>query len=220
MAEILQWILESIRAHGGWSVFVGVMIEQIIIPLPSPVIIMGAGAILIPAQEPWLAAFWDISLHIVLPGTLASTIGALLCYYLGRWGGKVFVDRFHNYLGFNWTDVLWMGQRISTSGAAATLFFMRAIPVVPLSLVSLVGGVLGLPLRTFLLWTFLGSIPRCYLLSFLGWQLGASAINWAAGVNKFESIVSVVLVGLVAGAVWYLRKRVRRQMGTQEPVPK
>ena len=41
--------MESMRAHGQLSVFIGVMIEQIIVPIPSPLIIMGAGAILIPA---------------------------------------------------------------------------------------------------------------------------------------------------------------------------
>ena len=42
--------MELMRAHGQLSVFVGVMIEQIIVPIPSPLIVMGAGAILIAPQ--------------------------------------------------------------------------------------------------------------------------------------------------------------------------
>ncbi len=47
ISEITQWIMELMRAHGQLAVFIGVMIEQIIVPIPSPLIIMGAGAILI-----------------------------------------------------------------------------------------------------------------------------------------------------------------------------
>ena len=47
MSEILNWIMESIRAYGAWSVFVGVIIESVIVPIPSPLIIMGAGFVLI-----------------------------------------------------------------------------------------------------------------------------------------------------------------------------
>ena len=39
--------MELMRTHGQLSVFIGVMIEQIIVPIPSPMIIMGAGAVLI-----------------------------------------------------------------------------------------------------------------------------------------------------------------------------
>ena len=50
ISEITQWIMELMRTHGQLSVFIGVMIEQIIVPIPSPLIIMGAGAILISAR--------------------------------------------------------------------------------------------------------------------------------------------------------------------------
>jgi len=43
ISEITQWIMESMRTHGQLAVFIGVMIEQIIVPIPSPLIIMGAG---------------------------------------------------------------------------------------------------------------------------------------------------------------------------------
>ncbi|MDP2864959.1 MAG: hypothetical protein Q8O90_01815, partial [Elusimicrobiota bacterium] len=74
IAEITQWILELIKTHGPASVFIGVIIESVIAPIPSPVIIMGAGAILIPATLPAGPALWDIARFIVLPGALASTL--------------------------------------------------------------------------------------------------------------------------------------------------
>ena len=52
---VVQWILVMIQAYGPYSVFVAVILEEILIPIPSPLVIMGAGFILIPAQ----LAFWD-----------------------------------------------------------------------------------------------------------------------------------------------------------------
>ncbi|MGQ0645696.1 MAG: DedA family protein [Elusimicrobiota bacterium] len=214
IGRLTQAILEAIRAHGAWSVFTGVLVEQIIIPIPSPVIIMGAGFLLIPAGEPLGPALLRMSHQIVLPGAAASTLGGLLCYYLGLWGGRLFVEKFQRYLGFGWSDVEWMGKKMSVTGEAAALFFLRAAPVVPLSLVSLAAGVLKIPNRTFLVWTFLGSIPRCFLLSWLGWKMGVGAIGLATGVNKLESMISLALAAGIVGMVLYLRRRVRRGMNS------
>lgn len=209
--HLTQWILDTLRFYGGWSVFMGVLIEQVIIPIPSPAIIMGAGLVLIPAHMAWLPATGLVLSKIVFPGTIASILGAWGGYYLGKWGGRIFVDKFHNYLGFTWADVERMGHKINLSGMPATIFCMRALPVVPLSLVSIVGGVLELPMWKFLFWSLLGTIPRCYLLGVLGWKLGASAMDWARGVNRFESLISgLIVLGVCAGIV-YVRRRVRRE---------
>ena len=84
-SEITQWILELLRTHGPLSVFIGVMIESIIVPIPSPVIIMGAGAVLIAPNLSSYEAFKDIALLIVLPGSIASTLGAYIGYGIGFW---------------------------------------------------------------------------------------------------------------------------------------
>ena len=151
----------------------------------------------------------DAVLKIVIPGTVASVLGAILGYYVGLWGGKVFIDKCQRYLGFSWADVELFGKKMTKSGLAVSLFFMRALPIVPLSLVSIVSGVIKVPLRTFIIWTCLGSIPRCLVLALLGWQMGAGALGWAKGVNRFESVISLGIVAAVIGVILYLRKRAR-----------
>ena len=83
MTEILNWIIDSIRAYGPWSVFVGVIIETVIVPIPSPLIIMGAGFSLISAELSFLQAFAPIVTQIVVPGAIASTLGAYIGYAIG-----------------------------------------------------------------------------------------------------------------------------------------
>src|SRR5512134_3561843 len=105
MADILNWIMDSIRAYGPWSVFVGVIIESVIVPIPSPLIIMGAGFVLISPDLSFFQALLPILLQIVLPGSIASTVGAYIGYAIGYFGGKPMVDRWENFLGFSWRDV-------------------------------------------------------------------------------------------------------------------
>jgi membrane protein DedA with SNARE-associated domain len=86
ISEITQWIMELMRTHGQLSVFIGVMIEQIIVPIPSPLIIMGAGAILISPALSIPNAFLQILWIIVLPGTIASTLGSYIGYLISFYG--------------------------------------------------------------------------------------------------------------------------------------
>ena len=105
ISEITQWIMGLMRAHGQLSVFVGVMIEQIIVPIPSPMIIMGAGAILILPGLSIPEAFLQILWIIVLPGAIASTLGSYIGYTISYYGGRALVLRFQRFLGVDWNQI-------------------------------------------------------------------------------------------------------------------
>ena len=209
MTEILNWIIDSIRAYGPWSVFVGVIIESVIVPIPSPLIIMGAGFLLISAELSFLQAFAPIMVQIVLPGSIASTLGAYIGYGIGYIGGKPLVERLQNFLGFSWSDVEAMEHRFREGQVNTSLFFLRALPIFPLSVISAAAGLLRLPIRQFTLWTFYGSIPRCLFLGYLGWGLGEPYQAIAKGIDKVETIISLLLLGLIFALILWLRWRVK-----------
>jgi len=201
--------MESIRAYGPWSVFIGVIIESVIVPIPSPLIIMGAGFVLISPELSFFHAFLPIVLQIVLPGAIASTVGAYIGYAIGYFGGKPMVDRWEKFLGFSWKDVEALERRFQSGKVKTTIFFLRALPIFPLSVISAAAGLLRLPIGQFSLWTFYGTIPRCLFLGYLGWGLGETYQGMAKGIDKAEGIVSGILVlGIIAAVIW-LRARVR-----------
>jgi membrane protein DedA with SNARE-associated domain len=209
---MLNWIMDSIRAHGAWSVFVGVIIESVIVPIPSPLIIMGAGFVLISADLSFSAALLPIFVKIVLPGAIASTVGAYIGYAIGYFGGKPMVDRWKNFLGFSWADVEALERRFQSGQVNTLIFFLRALPIFPLSVISAAAGLLRLPLGHFSLWTFCGTVPRCLFLGYLGWGLGETYQGIAKGIDKAEGIVSGILIlGIIAAIVW-LRARVRGRL--------
>lgn len=209
MTEILNWIIDSIRAHGPWSVFIGVIIESVIVPIPSPLIIMGAGFLLIRPELSFLEALMPILVQIVLPGSIASTLGAYIGYGIGYLGGKPLVERLQGFLGFSWSDVEVMERRFHAGQVNTSLFFLRALPVFPLSVISAGAGLLRLPIKQFTLWTFYGSIPRCLFLGYLGWGLGEPYQAIAKGIDKLETIVSLLLLGLIFALILWLRSKVR-----------
>jgi membrane protein DedA with SNARE-associated domain len=209
VSEIVNWIMESIRAYGPWSVFVGVIIESVIVPIPSPLIIMGAGFVLISSELTFLGAFPPILLQIVLPGAVASTVGAYIGYAIGFIGGKPLVERWQTFLGFSWSDVEAMERRFRAGHVNTSIFLLRALPIFPLSVISAGAGLIRLPIRQFSLWTFYGAIPRCLLLGYLGWGLGETYRSIALGIDRIEAIVSALIVVGIIGVIIWLRARVR-----------
>ncbi len=194
------------KAHGQLSVFVGVMIEQIIVPIPSPLIIMGAGAILIPAEISIPNAFLQILWIIILPGSIASTLGSYIGYMISLYGGKALVVRLQRFLDVDWQEIENLEKRFNGRKEALSIFFSRAIPVFPISLVSIFAGLLRIPIKTFTFYTFLGSIFRCFFLGFFGWWIGATYEKVATHLDSVETIVSIVMLmgmGLVFVYLYY-----------------
>jgi len=202
--------MELMRAHGQLSVFVGVMIEQIIVPIPSPLIIMGAGAILIPAELSIPNAFLQILWIIVLPGSFASTLGSYIGYLISFYGGKALVVRLQRFLDVDWQEIENLEKRFKGKKEALIIFFSRAIPVFPISLVSIFAGLLRIPIKPFTFYTFLGSIFRCFFLSFFGWWIGATYGKVATRLDSVETIVSIIMLTGMGLVFIYLYYKFRR----------
>jgi len=210
ISEITHWIMESMRAHGQLSVFVGVMIEQIIVPIPSPLIVMGAGALLISPTLSIPAAFAQILWVIVLPGSIASTLGSYIGYLISFHGGRALVLRLQRFLDVDWDELGRLERRFQGKKEALSIFLSRAIPVFPLSLVSVFAGLLRIPLRPYTFYTFWGSVFRCLFLGFFGWWVGATYEKAATHLDSLETAISVLML-LAMGLVFvYLYLKFRR----------
>jgi membrane protein DedA with SNARE-associated domain len=203
--------MELMRAHGQLAVFIGVMIEQIIVPIPSPLIIMGAGAILILPGLSIPSAFLQILWIIVLPGSIASTLGSYIGYMISFYGGKALVLRFQRFLDVDWDQIERLEKRFQGKKEALSIFLSRAIPVFPISLVSIFAGLLRIPIKPFTIYTFLGSIFRCLFLSFFGWWIGATYEKAATRLDSVETIVSIVMLIGMFMAFGYLYYKFRRK---------
>jgi membrane protein DedA with SNARE-associated domain len=198
------------KTYGQFSVFIGVILEQIIIPIPSPLIIMGAGAVLIPPGIPIPNAFLQILWTIVLPGSLASTLGSYIGYTISLYGGKALIVRLQRFLDVDWDQIERLEKRFQGRKEALSIFLSRAIPVFPISLVSIFAGLLRIPIKPFTIYTFWGSMFRCFFLGFLGWWIGTTYEKAATRLDSAETIVSIVMLigmGVVFGYLYYKFRR-------------
>ena len=199
------------RAHGQLSVFIGVMIEQVIIPIPSPMIVMGAGAILISPDLSIPNGILQILWIIVLPGAIASTLGSYIGYTISYYGGKALVIRLERFLGVDWNQIEKLEKRFQGKKVAWSLILARAIPAFPLSLVSVFAGLLRIPIKPFTLYTFIGSILRILFLGFVGWWIGATYEKVASHLDILETIISVLMLIAMGGILGYLYYKFRKK---------
>jgi len=173
-------------------------------------IIMGVGAILIPAELSIPNAFLQILWIIVLPGSFASTLGSYIGYLISFYGGKALVVRLQRFLDVDWQEIENLEKRFKGKKEALIIFFSRAIPVFPISLVSIFAGLLRIPIKPFTFYTFLGSIFRCFFLSFFGWWIGATYGKVATRLDSVETIVSIIMLTGMGLVFIYLYYKFRR----------
>jgi membrane protein DedA with SNARE-associated domain len=86
------------------------------------------------------------------------------------------------------------------------VFFARMMPLVR-TFISLPAGVARMPLLRFSVLTFLGCLPWCFALVWIGDAAGA---NWDTWHHRLGYLDYVVVAAAVALAGWWLLRR-RRQ---------
>ena len=119
----------------------------------------------------------------------AATVGATIVFLAARY---IFADTARKRLGA-------LGEKINagfTENAFSYLLFLRLVPAFPFFLVNLAPAVTSIPLRTFVLATFLGIIPGTFVFVNLGESLGR--IDSLHGVVSVETLGAFALLGLLA----------------------
>lgn len=202
-------VTQIYEAVGYLGVALWVAIESVIIPIPSELVLPFAGFLVGEgvAIEPLTGQPWNYVL-VVLAGTVGATVGALVAYAIGAWGGRPILERWGRYLGITPADLDRAEAFFARHGQAAS-FFGRMIPVIR-SLVSFAAGIAHMPLPTFTLFTFLGSLPFTAVLVFAGVQLGANWETVGAVIKRFEYAVIAILFVIALAWLWIRVIRPRR----------
>ena len=206
---VRQLVTQMYEAVGYIGVAIWVAIESVIVPIPSELILpfagflVGEGVVI----EPLTGQPWTLAL-VVVAGTMGATVGALIAYAIGYWGGRPLILRWGRFLRITPEDLDKVETFFTRYGAAAS-FFGRLIPVVR-SLVSFGAGVGRMPIVPFTIYTILGSVPFTFVLVFVGVQLGANWESIGAVIKQFEYVILGIIVLIVAAFVWLRFGRGRR----------
>jgi len=202
-------VTQIYSAVGYLGVALWVAIESVIIPIPSELVLPFAGFLVGQgtAIEPLTGQPWNVVL-VTLFGTLGATLGALVAYAIGWYGGRPIIERWGRYLGITPDDLDRADDFFARHGDAAA-FFGRMVPIVR-SLVSFAAGIAHMRLGRFIVFTFLGSLPWTLLLVVAGMVMGANWEEIGGILKRFEYLVLAILVVIALLWIWFRIVKPRR----------
>ena len=192
--------------------FIGSFLEEIIAPIPSPLVMTTAGTLAHTQNHTLLYLFW-----LALAASLGKTIASWLYYVLADKSEDLVLTRFGKYVGVSHKEVENIGKHFNgTWKDDVILLVLRSLPIMPTSLVSVVCGFIKLNMRTYLQSTFIGYFIRSFIFLYIGYTGMATYGNVSNELVSIESFIKVVSgAGLVLFLVWIFYKRGKGKIHTK-----
>ena len=147
--QALFWVVESFQAGGLPILFAAMIVQALAIPIPSEFVLICGGA-----------AFGLLSGWLV--GALGSIVAAFISFYISRKGGRSVALRFVGDRGIEFADN-WFNHW----GMWAVLLG-RIAPFIPFDVISYSAGLTQMKIRSFMIPTVIGTLPRALFYAFLG----------------------------------------------------
>ncbi len=191
IAELLSgYITQFISAIGYAGVFILMALESAALPVPSEVVMPFAG---------YLAYQGTFDLFLIsIIGAVGCTAGSVLSYYIGYKGGRPFIEKYGKYL-FIKTSHMELAETWFKKYGDRAVFFSRLLPVVR-TFISLPAGIGRYDLKKLITFSFIGSLPWCFALAYVGFSLGPF---WNKIIGFFNGLDIIVVAAIVLVALYY-----------------
>ena len=221
LASLSGSLTTFIGDHGLYAVFLLMLLDSVL-PAASELVMLYAGVVASGALAGQHVAlfghridshFWGY-VAMSLAGVAGQTVGSIIGWAIGLYGGRPLVERHGRWLHLG-PDNLDRAERWFDRWGDWAVFLGRMTPVVR-SFVSIPAGLARMPLGRFTLYSVLGTIPWCFGIAGAGWALGSS---WETFHHDFRYVEVLVVVGILALLVWYLRRRRATKMGRRASDP-
>lgn len=205
MEHIITWLQQlAQQVPVTLFVFIAALVEEIIAPIPSPLVMMLAGSIAESQRQPIIFLFW-----LSLVGALSKTFGSYIVYLVADKAEDLVIDKFGKLLGVSKKDTEGLGAFFSKGRRDDIgIFLLRAIPLMPTAPVSVIAGLIKINLKTYLLSTFAGLLIRSFIYMYLGYVSFGNLESLSRGFDSLEKIGYFIL-SIFGGVVllWMYRKR-------------
>lgn len=188
--------------------FLGSIIEEIIAPIPSPLVMTFAGSIAAARNTSYIFIVW-----IALTGAAGKTLASYLMYIVADKFEDIVLTKFGRFLGVTHKEVEQIGKHLNKGWRDDILLIvLRAIPIIPSAPVSIVSGLIKINMRTFLMSTFIGTVLRNLIYLFVGFTGVNATESLIVTLEDFE-IVGYIIIGIfVAGVIGYIFLRHKKEI--------
>ena len=204
----MQEIIISFMDQFGYlGIMLLVALENVFPPIPSEVILAFGG---------FMTTY--TSLHVVgviISATIGSVVGAIILYFIGKLLNKerlisIVSGKVGKILRLKPKDIEKADKWFDERGNIA-VFFCRFIPIVR-SLISIPAGMSDMPIRSFLLFTTIGTLIWNTVLVVLGSKMGENWTKIVDFISEYATITLVVLVvGFIAFVAWFYFGRLHKK---------
>jgi membrane protein DedA with SNARE-associated domain len=161
VGDIIHSIIGFLEGMGYWGIMFGLMIEVI----PSEIVLSYGGYLVSKGEISFTGA--------VIFGTIGGVIAQIFVYWLGRYAGRPFLERYGKYIFIHKKHIDTAEQWFHRYGTGI-IFTARFIPVVRHA-ISIPAGIARMSLWRFTIYTTLAVIPWSIFFVYLGKTLGE---NW------------------------------------------
>jgi membrane protein DedA with SNARE-associated domain len=197
---VIPFLDHLYAAVGYLGVFLAMVVESTLLPIPSEIILPFAGFLVSdPSKvEPLTHGPWNFWV-VVFIGVAANTTGSLFGYALGAKLGRPFLDRWGKYLLVRKHEVD-QAERFFARWGSPTAFISRLLPGIR-SVISFIAGVSHMPIKKFTIYSTLGAIPWTIALVYAGTVLGS---NWTQIRDDLKPFDTLILLACVAAVVVFV----------------
>jgi membrane protein DedA with SNARE-associated domain len=188
-------ITESLAAFGTHVIgnigYVGVFLlmvaESMILPVPSEAVMPFAGFVVAEKTLSWAG--------VIAAATLGSIVGSLVGYAIGKFGGRPFLARFGKYLLLDKEDLAATDRFFQRRGSV-TILVSRFIPIVR-HLISIPAGMSSMKLLPFCAFTIIGAGLWNAFLTWCGFALKS---NWKV-VTRYSHWIDIGVIVVIGGLI-------------------
>lgn len=201
MHAIIDWIVQTVGALGYLGIFVMMLIESSIFPLPSEVVMIPAG---------YLCAKGEMELWIVISlGIFGSIAGALVNYFLAVKLGRKLILKYGHYIFFKPETLEKVEIFFKTHGSFST-FTGRLIPVIR-HYISLPAGLARMNVSLFCFYTGVGAGIWVSILTFLGYFFGQNEALLNEHLHTISIVLIIFIIIFAAIYIWFHKTKERKR---------
>jgi membrane protein DedA with SNARE-associated domain len=186
---LIPIITAFIQSIGYAGIFILMMLESMVAPIPSEAVMPFAGMLISNGEFTFTG--------VIFFSTLGSIVGSVISYYVGYYGGRPLVDRFGKYLLLDHHH-LDLTEKYFQKKGDITIFICRFIPVVR-HLISIPAGMGKMNIIKFSIYTIIGAAMWNAFLTYVGMKLGE---NWNEALKYSTIIDTVIVAGLLIVCIY------------------
>lgn len=194
-----NFIMELINNYGYFGMFLCMILEAVIVIIPSEAILATGGILAANGVFDLWGAFFI--------GLIGSVFCAIIIYFMGYFGGRPFIKKYGKYFFMKEEEIDKSDSWFNKYGFASCLI-ARNFPIVR-TLISFPVGVMKMNFLKFIIYTTIGSIPWTFLFVYVGYTLGN---NWTIALEYVSKLKLPVKVTIALLIILYFYKKIKQKV--------